>query len=64
MDRFILGISLRIVGVVVLTGTLVNLYLSQVYLFWLFPIGIVHIALCINLYRYVTGLNRKLTRFL
>ena len=64
MTRFAFGIGWRIVTIVVLTGAMVTLYMGQVNLFWLFPLFIIHSSLCINLYQYVTGLNRKLTRFL
>ncbi|AQG79961.1 sensor histidine kinase [Spirosoma montaniterrae] len=64
MDRFALGIGWRIAGIVVLTGAMVLLYMRSVNLLWLLPLLIVHSSLSVNLYQYVTGLNRKLTRFL
>lgn len=64
MNRFALGIGWRIVGIVGLTAVLVLLYLRQVNQFWFFPAAIVLILFSANFYRYVTGLNRKLTRFL
>lgn len=64
MNRFALGIGWRIVSIVVLTGAMVTLYLHQSALFWLVPLFILLATLSFNLYQYVTGLNRKLTRFL
>ena len=64
MTRFAFGIGWRIAIIVVLTGAMVTLFSRQTNLFWLFPFFIVHVSLSINLYQYVTGLNRKLTRFL
>ncbi len=51
-------------GIVVLSGALALLYGRQASPFWLLPGGVVLISLLINFYRYTTGLNRKLTRFL
>lgn len=64
MTRFAFGIGWRIATIVVLTGAMVALYLRPANLFWLIPLLVLQISLSINLYRYVTGLNRKLTRFL
>ena len=64
MTRFAFGLGWRITTIVVLTGAMVTLYMRQTNLFWLFPLFIIHFSLSINLYQYVTGLNRKLTRFL
>ena len=64
MNRFAFGIGWRIVGIVVLTGAGVMLYVRLVSPFWLLPLVLFQLSLCINLYQYVTGLNRKLTRFL
>ena len=64
MTRFAFGISWRIATIAVLTGTVVALYMRQINLFWLAPLLILHLTFSINLYQYVTGLNRKLMRFL
>ncbi|GAB3025698.1 sensor histidine kinase [Spirosoma pulveris] len=64
MNRFALGIGWRIVGIVGLTGVITYFYLQQAAGILLFPLVIAHIVLSLNLYRYVTSLNRKLTRFL
>lgn len=64
MTRFALGIGWRIAIIVLLTGAMVTLYTRQANLFWLFPLFVLNFSLSINLYQYVTGLNRKLTRFL
>ncbi len=64
MTRFALGIGWRIVTVIILTGTMVTLYMHQTNLFWLAILLILIGVLSQNLYQYVTGLNRKLTRFL
>ena len=64
MTRFAFGIGWRIAIIVVLTGAMVTLYMERANLFWLAPLSIIHFSLSVNLYQYVTGLNRKLTRFL
>ncbi|ADB40561.1 sensor histidine kinase [Spirosoma linguale] len=64
MNRFALGIGWRIVGIVGLTGAITYFYLEQANGLLLFPFVIGHIVLSVNLYRYVTSVNRKLTRFL
>ena len=64
MTRFAFGIGWRIATIVALTGATVALYMRQTNLFWLFPLIVLNLSLSISLYRYVTGLNRKLTRFL
>lgn len=64
MNSFTLGIGWRIASIIVLTGALVTLYLQEANQFWFFPLVIILIVFCLNFYRYVTGLNRKLTRFL
>lgn len=64
MTRFALGIGWRIVGIVFLTGALVALYLRQANAFWWVLPGLGLLLLVSNLYRYTTGLNRKLMRFL
>ena len=64
MNRFAFGIGWRIVMIVVLTGAIVTMHLQEANGFWLFVSAILLIVLILNLYQYVTGLNRKLTRFL
>ncbi len=64
MTRFALGIGWRIAVIVILTGATVTLYLQQTNPFWLFPLSVIIGSFALNLYQYVTGLNRKLTRFL
>ena len=64
MTRFAFGIGWRIATIVVLTGAMVALFVRQANLLWLLPLFILQCSLSVNLYRYVTGLNRKLTRFL
>lgn len=64
MDRFAIGIGWRIGGIVVLTSAVTYLYIQGSNGLLLFPFLISHVVLSVNLYRYVTSLNRKLTRFL
>ena len=64
MDRFALGIGWRILGIVVLTSAITYFYLQETSGLLLFPFLIAELILIANLYRYVTSLNRKLTRFL
>lgn len=64
MTRFAVGLGWRIATIVVLTGAVVALYVSQSNKLWLVVALIVTGVLSLNLYQYVTGLNRKLTRFL
>jgi two-component system nitrogen regulation sensor histidine kinase NtrY len=64
MDRFAIGIGWRIVVMVILTVALTYFYLQGSNGLLLFPLFIAHLAITINLYRFVTSLNRKLTRFL
>lgn len=64
MDRFALGIGWRILGIVVLTSAITYLYIQDSNGLLLFPFFITELVLIANLYRYVTSLNRKLTRFL
>ncbi|MBC3786155.1 sensor histidine kinase [Spirosoma utsteinense] len=64
MNRFAVGLSWRIATIVILTGAVVALYASQSNKLWLVVALIVTGVLSLNLYQYVTGLNRKLTRFL
>lgn len=64
MDRFALGIGWRLTAILLLMGSGVAVY------HWLgngsivVPVGLVLIGLVVNLYQYVTGINRKLIRFL
>ncbi|AKD57608.1 sensor histidine kinase [Spirosoma radiotolerans] len=64
MDRFALGIGWRIAGIVGLTGVITYLHTQEVNSLLIFPLILFDLFLTINLYRYVTSLNRKLTRFL
>ncbi|GAB4021916.1 sensor histidine kinase [Spirosoma koreense] len=64
MDRFALGIGWRIVGILLLTSLITYMYVQEINGLSLFPLLILELVLTINLYRYVTSLNRKLTRFL
>ncbi len=64
MTRFALGLGWRIAAIVVLAGTMAGLYGQRLGLFWLVLPLLGIVLLFVNLYRYVTGLNRKLTSFL
>ncbi len=64
MTRFAVGIGWRIAGIVFMTGALVASYLRQVNSLWLVLLGVGILLIASNLYRYTTGLNRKLMRFL
>ena len=64
MDRFALGIGWRIVGVIVLTSAITYFHLQETNGLLMFPLLCANLFVIINLYRYVTSLNRKLTRFL
>jgi two-component system nitrogen regulation sensor histidine kinase NtrY len=64
MTRFAFGLGWRIATIVVLTGTVVAMYVRHTNMLWLFTAVVVILILSVNLYQYVTGLNRKLTRFL
>ncbi|GAB3990947.1 sensor histidine kinase [Spirosoma daeguense] len=64
MNRFAIGIGWRIVGVIVLTSAITYGYLQDSNGLVLFPLFVLQIVLTVNLYQYVTSLNRKLTRFL
>lgn len=64
MNRFALGIGWRIATIVLLTGAVMALYTGQTNTFWLLPLLVMLLAVGVNLYRYTTGMNRKLTRFL
>lgn len=64
MNRFIIGISWRIIGIIVLTSALTYGWLRDVNGLALFPSTVLLLLLTLSLYRFVTSLNRKLTRFL
>ncbi|WP_080236480.1 sensor histidine kinase [Spirosoma rigui] len=64
MTRFAFGLGWRIAAIVVLTGTVVMMHVRQTNMLWLFSASVIILVLSVNLYQYVTGLNRKLTRFL
>jgi len=64
MNRFALGIGWRIATIVLLTGAVMALYIGQTNTFWLLPLLVLLLVAGVNLYRYTTGMNRKLTRFL
>ncbi|GAB2586998.1 sensor histidine kinase [Spirosoma areae] len=64
MNRFALGIGWRIVGIVILTSAITYFFLQDGNGLLLFPLLVLHLIVSANLYRYVTSLNRKLTRFL
>lgn len=64
MNQFVIGIGWRILGIIILTSAITYLWLQDVNGLMLFPLVILHILITVNLYRYVTSLNRKLTRFL
>ena len=64
MNRFIIGVSWRIVGTVVLTSAITYCWLRNINGLLLFPLTVLLLILTLSLYRFVTSLNRKLTRFL
>ena len=64
MNRFAWGIGWRIGGVVGLTGGITYGYFRELNGLFLFGLAVVLILLIVSLYRFVTSLNRKLTRFL
>ncbi|WP_420151093.1 sensor histidine kinase [Spirosoma sp.] len=64
MDRFALGIGWRIVGIIGLTSAITYFHLQESNGFLMFPLLCADLFLIVNLYRFVTSLNRKLTRFL
>lgn len=64
MDRFALGIGWRIVVIVALASAITYVYLRVINGLFLFPLVGAELVFITNLYRYVTSLNRKLTRFL
>ena len=64
MDRFALGIGWRIAVIVALSSAITYFYLQEINSLLLFPLVGGELIFIANLYRYVTSLNRKLTRFL
>ena len=64
MNRFALGIGWRIAGIIGLSSAITYLWLREINGLLLFPLAVLLASLIINLYRFVTSLNRKLTRFL
>lgn len=64
MTRFAFGIGWRVAGLVLLAGGIVSLYVQQANALLLAPPALGLLTLSVGLYQYVTGLNRKLTRFL
>ncbi|CCH51949.1 histidine kinase [Fibrisoma limi BUZ 3] len=64
MGHFSVGLAWRLLLIVLLSGLMVYVYLQQASGLLLLPLLILHIVISVSLYRYVTGLNRKLTRFL
>ncbi len=64
MNRFLLGIGWRMGGLVGSTWLAVWLYVVQGWPLAAWVVGLVQVWLVANLYRYVTGLNRKFGRFL
>ncbi|GAB3943943.1 sensor histidine kinase [Spirosoma harenae] len=64
MNRFVIGIIWRIVALVTLTSAITYFWLQEANGLLIFPLLIIHVIVTANLYRYVTSLNRKLTRFL
>jgi len=64
MNRFLLGIGWRVGGLVGSTWLAVWLYVVQGWPLAAGLTGLVQVWIVVNLYRYVTGLNRKFGRFL
>ncbi|GAB3758385.1 sensor histidine kinase [Spirosoma pomorum] len=64
MNRFALGIGWRVVGIVCWTGLLTALFMQRANGLWIMLLAGLLSWQTINLYGYVTGLNRKLTQFL
>ncbi|MCK8492678.1 ATP-binding protein [Spirosoma sp. RP8] len=64
MNRFALGVGWRIAVMVALTIAVTYFYLQGSNGLVFLPLFIVLVVISVNLYRYVTSLNRKLTRFL
>ncbi len=64
MNRFAWGIGWRIGGIVGLSGGITYGYLRDLNGLFLFVLAVVLVSVIVSLYRFVTSLNRKLTRFL
>ena len=64
MNRFVIGIGWRILGIVMLTGAITYYWIQGENGLLIFPLVVVLVSLIGSLYRFVTSLNRKLTRFL
>jgi len=64
MNRFAIGIAWRILGVVALASAITYFRIQDANGLVIFSLGVLGIILTVNLYRFVTSLNRKLTRFL
>lgn len=64
MNRFAIGIGWRIGSIIILVSILTYCWLKAVNGLLLFPLAVALLSIVISLYRFVTSLNRKLTRFL
>lgn len=64
MNRFAFGIGLRIALLTLSAWAVGYVWLTWKQPFLSFPLVLVCAGAYVNLYRYVTGMNRKLTRFL
>ncbi|WP_018618519.1 sensor histidine kinase [Spirosoma luteum] len=64
MNRFAIGIGWRIGSIILLVSALTYYWLQAVNGLLLFPLAVALLSIIISLYRFVTSLNRKLTRFL
>ena len=64
MNRFAIGIGWRIVSILVVTSALTYYWLQSANGLLLFPLVVALFSIVISFYRFVTSLNRKLTRFL
>ncbi len=64
MNRFAWGIGWRMAALCGGAGLATYLALGQRPVPWLVLVGLVLVSVAVNLYRYVTGVNRKLTYFL
>ncbi|WP_461089056.1 sensor histidine kinase [Spirosoma gilvum] len=64
MNRFAIGIGWRIMGVIALASAITYFRIQEANGLVIFTLAVLGIILTVNLYRFVTSLNRKLTRFL
>ncbi len=64
MNRFAIGIGWRIGSIIILVSALTYCWLQEVNGLLLFPLVVALLSIVISLHRFVTSLNRKLTRFL